>query len=533
MASSPAFIPPTHRMNSTLYAGIVVLYVLVMLAVGYGCMGRTKSVGDFFLGGRTLGPWMSAFAYGTTYFSAVLFIGYAGKLGWGFGIQTLWIVLGNTLIGTLLAWKVLAGRTRDMTTRLNAITLPEFLRARYDSRPLQVISALIVFVFLVPYSASVYMGLSYLFQRALGLQYNQALIFLAVLTGVYLVMGGYFAVAISDFIRGLVEFAGVLVMVLLLAGMKGGLFASFAQLLDPKYMPALHPPAAAPGAVLPPGPHFPGWVVLWSLVLITSLGPWALPQMVQKFYSIRSKADVRRAMVIASVFALFMSFGAYYSGALTHLFFTDPKTDLAPIMDAATQKPNLDLLMPYFITTFVPGWLVLVILLMVFSASMSSLSSLVLVSSSAVAIDIYGAFVNREANPQRTMLLMRMLCGVFVVLSLAIAVSKVDVIVNLMVVAWGTLGGAFLAPYLYGLFWRRTTRAAAYAGLSVGVGTSVGLVALWGKPHIPVAGAIAMLVPLIIVPLVSLFTKAPDPALVRKAFEATAPSGEQAPGSPS
>ncbi|HZL42662.1 MAG TPA: hypothetical protein VFD66_05225 [Verrucomicrobiae bacterium] len=195
-------------MNSFIYAGIVVVYVLVMLAVGVWCMKRTRSVGEFFLGGRSLGPWMSAFAYGTTYFSAVLFIGYAGRLGWGFGIHTLWIVLGNTFIGTLLAWWVLAGRTRDMTVRLNALTMPEFLRARYDSRGLQIVSALTVFVFLVPYSASVYMGLSYLFQKTLGLQYNQALVFLALLTGIYLILGGYFAVAVSDFIRGIVELPG-------------------------------------------------------------------------------------------------------------------------------------------------------------------------------------------------------------------------------------------------------------------------------------------------------------------------------------
>ncbi|MGA2107957.1 MAG: sodium:solute symporter, partial [Syntrophorhabdales bacterium] len=102
-------------MSPIIYISLVVLYVFVMLAVGYWCMQRTKNVGDFFLGGRTLGPWMSAFAYGTTYFSAVLFIGYAGRLGWGFGIQTMWIVIGNTFVGTFLAWYVLAGRTRDMT----------------------------------------------------------------------------------------------------------------------------------------------------------------------------------------------------------------------------------------------------------------------------------------------------------------------------------------------------------------------------------------------------------------------------------
>jgi len=510
-------------MSPILYISIVVLYVFVMLVVGYWCMKRTRDVGDFFLGGRTLGPWMSAFAYGTTYFSAVLFIGYAGQLGWGFGLQTLWIVAGNALVGTLLAWLVLAGRTRAMTARLNALTLPEFLRARYDSRPLQAISALIIFVFLVPYSASVYMGLSYLFQKTLGLQYNEALFFLAALTGVYLVMGGYFAVAVSDFIRGIVEFLGVVTMVLLLAGMKGGLGASFTALLDPRCMPALHaPPPSA-------GPPFPGWVTLASLVLITSFGPWALPQMVQKFYSIRSQADVKRAMIIATIFALFMSFGAYYSGALTHLFFTDPKTDLAPIADPATGKLKLDLLMPFFITTYLPQWLVMVILLMVFSASMSSLSSLVLVSSSAVAIDIFGAGGRREENPNRTMILMRVLCALFVALSLLLAIVKVDVIVNLLVIAWGALSGAFLAPYLYGLFWRRTTRAGAYAGMISGVGTAVVLFWLWGKPLIPVAGAIAMFLPLLVVPVISLLTRPPKPDVVATAFgDASAAAGEPA-----
>ena len=506
-------------MNSA-YVVIIVLYVLVMLAVGYWCMKRTRDVGDFFIGGRKLGPWMSAFAYGTTYFSAVLFIGYAGKLGWGFGIYTMWIVVGNTFIGTLLAWMVLAGRTRDMTSRLNAITMPEFLSARYGNKSLQVIAALVVFVFLVPYSASVLMGLSYLFEMTLHIPYENALYFLTALTAVYLVMGGYFAVAISDFIRGIVEFAGVLVMVYLLAHRPetGGFVNATNQLLSD--------PSAAPGlaAVKQLGAgswlsvSAPGWLTLLALVLITSFGPWALPQMVQKFYSIRSRADVKRAMIIATVFALFMSFGAYYSGALTHLFFTDPKTDLLPIVDATTHKPNLDLLMPFFITSFVPQWLVLIILLMVFSASMSSLSSLVLVSSSAIAIDIYGAFGNRGKNDKRTMLLMRVLCAVFVILSLLIAVSKVDVIVNLMVIAWGALAGAFLAPYVYGLFWRRTTKAGAYAGMISGVGTAVVLFFLWGKPLIPVAGAIAMFLPLLVVPVVSLLTQPPKPEIIATAF---------------
>lgn len=504
-------------MNPVIYISIVVLYVLVMLAVGYWCMKRTKDVGDFFLGGRTLGPWMSAFAYGTTYFSAVLFIGYAGKLGWGFGIHTMWIVLGNTLIGTLLAWKVLAGRTRDMTTRLNAITMPELLRARYGCKGLQVISALVVFVFLVPYSASVLMGLSYLFEMTLHISYESALYFLTALTAVYLVMGGYFAVAVSDFIRGIIEFAGVMIMVYLLAHRPetGGFINATSKLISD--------PSAAPGltAVKQLGAgswlavSAPGWLTLLALVMITSFGPWALPQMVQKFYSIRSKADVNRALTIASIFALFMAFGAYYSGALTHLFY-GPKL---PAVLMGEKGPIWDKIMPHFITTSgLPVALVLIIVLMVFSASMSSLSSLVLVSSSAIAINIYGAFVNRHANPKQTMTLLRVLCAVFVGCSLFIALKKPTVIVNLMIMSWGTLLGVFLAPYLYGLFWKRTTRAGVYAGILTGLASAFTLFSKWGQDGVPLAGAVTMMVPLIVVPIVSLMSKPPAADLIAKAF---------------
>jgi SSS family solute:Na+ symporter len=445
----------TASTHTALYVSIVIIYVLAMLGIGYWCMKKTRNVGDFFLGNRSLGPWMSAFAYGTSYFSAVIFIGYAGKLGWGFGLHTLWIVLGNTLIGTVLAWLVLAGRTRVMTARLNAMTMPEFLSARYNSKPLQVFSGITIFALLVPYSASVYMGLSYLFEKTMGLEYGQALIFLAVLTGVYLVMGGYFAVVISDFVRGLVELAGVMLMVYLLVHMKGGFVQTFQQLMSPVHMPDLF----TPDGILKTstnGALFPGWLTLVALVFITSFGPWSLPQMVQKFYSMRDKKDVLRIVFIAGTISLLLSFGAYYTGALTHLFFPNPG-DLDPITNAAG-RVNLDILIPHFIVTFVPAWLVLVILLLVFSASMSSLSSLVLVSSSAIAIDIYGAFskASEEKKTRRTMLYMRLLCGVFVLVSLVLAMKQINFIVNLMVIAWGALGGAFLAPYVYGLFWLRT-----------------------------------------------------------------------------
>jgi len=507
--------------SSWICLSTVVIYVLIMLGVGYWCMLRTKSVGDFFLGGRSLGPWMSAFAYGTTYFSAVLFIGYAGKLGWGFGLHTLWIVVGNTLIGTLLAWKVLAGRTRDMTARLNAITMPEFLRARYGHTPLQILGAVVMFVFLVPYSASVLMGLSYLFEMTLHISYEHALYFLTLLTAVYLVMGGYFAVAFSDFIRGIIEFGGVMALVFLLAHRPeiGGFISATGKLLgDPATAPALQgTKVLGEGSFL--AVSAPGWFSLLALVLITSFGPWALPQMVQKFYSIRSRSDVTRAMIIASVFALFMSFGAYYSGALTHLYYHNhlPAELMSP------KGPIWDKIMPHFImTSGLPMALIMVVVLMVFSASMSSLSSLVLVSSSAIAIDIYGAFVNRHANPKQTMALLRFMCVVFVGASLLIALKRPVFIVNLMVMSWSALAGVFLAPYLYGLFWKRTTLAGVYAGIAVGLVCAFVLFPLWGQAGVPLAGAVTMFLPLLVVPAVSWFSPKPAQKLIDAAFNDSA-----------
>ncbi|MCE5324138.1 sodium/solute symporter [bacterium] len=482
---------------------IVVVYVLAMLGVGLWAMRKTKSVGDFFLGGRSIGPWMSAFAYGTTYFSAVLFIGYAGSLGWGFGIHTMWIVLGNSIVGSLLAWWILASKTRTMTARLNSMTMPDFLAARFACKPMKIAAALIIFVFLVPYSASVYTGLSYLFEKVLNIPYEYALGFLAALTGIYLIMGGYFALTITDLIRGIVELFGVVIMVYFLASQVGGFGSATHELLKPEHSPALLGMKAG----------FPGWVTLLALVIVTSFGPWGMPQMVQKFYSIKSKDYIKSAMIVCTIFSILMSFGAYYTGALTHLFAT-PGTEMAQIV----ASKHLDQLIPAFITNHTPPSIFLVILILVFSASMSSLSSLVLVSSSAIAMDLYNGIINPNASKRAVMTWMRVLCGVFVAASLFIALKKPATIVNLMVISWGALAGSFAAPYLYGLYWKKTTRAGAFAGLIVGLVISVGLFIIKGKDFVPIAGALAIILPFIVVPIVSAITKPLPKEIVAQAF---------------
>ncbi len=497
---------------------LIVLYVLANLGIGWYVMRRNRNVSDFFLGGRNIGPWLSAFAYGTTYFSAVLFVGYAGQLGWNFGLHTMWIVAGNVIVGSFLAWKILGARTRNMTARLNALTMPEFLEARYGSHLLKAFSALVIFCLLVPYSASVYMGLSYLFEKNLGLSYEWSLYSLAILTGLYIIMGGYFALTITDFVRGIIEIFGVAVMVAYLVGRQGGFAESLQRLTEKTAMPAMH----APALELPGGISVSGAMILFSLVLVTSLGPWGLPQMVQKFYSIKSEADIARTMWVASAFALLIAFGAYFTGALTHLFYTVPPV---PVNEAG--KPMLDRLMPVFLVEQTPPAVALIILLLIFSASMSSLSSLVLVASSAIVIDLLGG--KRKEGKQHSIRLMRVFCAVFVGLSLYVALGEFNIIMNLMVMSWGALAGSFLAPFIYGLFWKRATRQAAIVSFFTGLGLSLGLSFYWGRPGIPIAGAIAIVTPLVVMPIVSLLTPRMEESRVRAAFGDSVPAPEEPP----
>lgn len=478
---------------------IVLVYVCIMVAIGYVSMKKTKNVSDFFLGGRTIGPWISAFSYGTTYFSAVLFIGYAGKVGWGFGMSALWIVLGNSIVGAYLAWAVLARRTRSMTARMGALTMPAFLEKRYDSKALKIVSALIIFVFLVPYSASVYMGLSYLFESVFNIPFMTALLFIAGLTAVYLTMGGYFAITLSDFIQGIIMICGVVVLLVFIIGDPhvGGLSAGLAKLAD--YDSRL---------VGPVGPG--GFIPLLSLVVLTSLGAWGLPQMVQKFYSIKSEDSISKAKIVCAVFSFIIAFGAYFTGAFGRLFFNNQ-------MPASGGVPNPDMIMPQIITQVLPEAMAVIILLLVLSASMSTLASLVLVSSSAIAIDLVRDTLYPNIGKKANMVLMRVLCLVFVALSVYLAV-KPTVILNLMSISWGAVAGAFLAPYFYGLFSRSVTRAGAWAGIISAVSISMGLSLYYGfnGPEIPVIGSIAIVSPLLIVPLVSAVTrKLPEEHLER------------------
>lgn len=476
------------------------VYAVLMLIIGIYSYTKTKTMNDFLLGGRNIGPWMSAFAYGTTYFSAVLFIGYAGKTGWGIGISGVLIGVGNALIGSLLAWLVLAKKTRSMTHNLSASTMPEYFSKRYDSKKIKIFSAIIIFIFLVPYSASVYMGLGYMFNAIFpSIPYGAWMLIIASLTAVYLVLGGYVATAISDFVQGIIMIFGVIVMIYFIVTNPavGGISQGISRLSQ-----------IDPDLVNPIGGS--RWFNLASMIFLTSVGALGLPQMIHKFYAVKDNGAIKRATTISTLFCLLISGGAYFVGSFGRLILNNK----VPVVGG---KANFDAIMPNVLikalsTNVLSNIVFGIIILLVLSASMSTLASIVLTSSSAITVDLASFF--RKKETKSSMFAMRMVCLIFIVLSFVFASFKVSFIIAIMSFSWGTVAGSFLGPYVFGLYWRGTTKIGAWAGMLSGFLTSILLVVVTSvtrgfsvaTQNAPTFGVIAMIVSIIVVPLVSLIT---------------------------
>lgn len=502
---------------------IIVLYALSMFAIAFVTRNRSKSVNDFLLAGKKgLNGWMSAFAYGTTYFSAVIFIGYAGKFGFSFGLASVWIGIGNAVLGSLIAWKILAKRTKNMTTRLNAKTMPEFFEKRYDSFGLKIISAVVIFVFLIPYSASVYNGLSSLFETVFNIQGWIIMIFLALVTAVYLFFGGYFATALSDFIQGIIMLFGVVIMVL---------FFVKAPEVNWDLSDLVSNDNLTWFTFNNDNKGFYGTTVsLISLILLTSIGVFGLPQTVHKYYAVRDKKAIKQGTIVSTLFALIIGFGAYFVGALSPLFLTSSEVELLG---------GSDYIIPYLLSRIIPTGLIGVIAVLILSASMSTLSSVSLTSASVIAVDIYKGKINKQASDKKVNIRMRILCLIFVAVSLILAILNeefnITAIAYMMGLSWGVLAGCFIGPFVYGLFSKKITKAACWASI---IGTLIITFALifilgfdsngWtcgvakaiqsGVNCSPVIGVICMAYSIIVTPLVSIFTKKPSKEVVYNAF---------------
>ena len=496
---------------------MLVVFFAVMIYVGFYSRKHATDVDGFVLGGRGVGPWLTAFAFGTSYFSAVIFVGYAGQFGWNFGMSATWAGLGNAFIGSLLAWNILGRRTRVMTQHLDAKTMPDFFGKRFDSVPLKVAASIIVFIFLIPYTASLYNGLSSLFGLVFDIPYWAVIAVMAVLTGFYVIFGGYMATAINDFIQGIIMLFGICAVIGAVLAENGGLLQAT------KSLAAITGDAGWEGAYcafLGPDP-----LALLFVVVLTSLGTWGLPQMVGKFYAIKSEKDIHKGTVISTVFAIIVAGGCYFLGGFGRLYVGKV------VINEATGKPLFDTIVPTMLSAL-PSIVIAVVIVLVLSASMSTLSSLVLTSSSTFTLDVIKPAAKQGMSDKKQVLIMRVFIVFFILVSAVIAIFKdahpeVTFIAQMMGVSWGALAGAFLAPFLYGLYWKGITKISVVICFIWGCG--IALLQLYvplGKVDVsgwgPVlgyifkssinSGVIAMAGGLLIVPVISLFTKKQDEA---------------------
>ncbi len=501
---------------------MLICFFGLMLAVGFYCRRHATNVDGFVLGGRSVGPWLTAFAFGTSYFSAVIFVGYAGQFGWNFGLASTWIGLGNAFIGSLLAWTVLGRRTRVMTQHLGSRTMPDFFEKRYDSKKLKVIASFIVFIFLIPYTASLYNGLSSLFNDVFNIPYWVVVVVMAVLTGVYVIFGGYMATAINDFIQGIIMLIGIIAVIVAVLMQNGG----FTEAISSLGVQA----GAEYTSMFGPNPIF-----LFMVIMLTSLGTWGLPQMIGKFYSIKDEGSIKKGTIISTVFAIIVAGGCYFLGGFGKLY-----TDDMLAGGFITEKGVVfDKVIPTMLSELAPV-IVATIIVLVLAASMSTLSSLVLTSSSTLTLDVVKPALakKKEVSEKKSVFILRLFIVFFVAISAVIAILKDTIwndsvfIAQMMGVSWGALAGAFLAPFLYGLYWKKTTKAAVISSFIFGVGLEivqlligVGLFSVKGIPVLDFvftnslySGVIAMLGGLVLIPIVSLLTQKTKPENIEEKF---------------
>ena len=497
---------------------LTIIFLCVTVAVGIYSRRQAKTVDGFVLGGRSVGPWLTAFAYGTSYFSAVVFVGYAGQFGWKYGMSASWIGIGNAVIGSLLAWIILGRRTKLMTQHIQSRTMPDFFGTRYSDEGLRVAASIIAFVFLIPYTAGVYMGISKLFEMGFGVPYEYCAMVMALLTAVYVILGGYKATAINDFIQGVIMLFGITTVIFVVLNTQGGLVEAFHK------MQAMMPNAddlSQRGADLYANfqaGDFASWfgpnpLSLLGVVILTSVGTWGLPQMVGKFYSITDESAIKRGTIISTIFAFIVAGGCYFLGGFGRLF-------VPTAFNAEKGKFVFDNIVPTMLESL-PDVLIALVILLVLSASMSTLAGLVLTSSSTMTLDLIyrdkksqigeveGGEIDdmvAEKIERRKVIIMRVLIVFFIALSLMIALNPPQFIAQLMGISWGALAGAFLAPFMLGLYWKGVTRMSVWACFVWGVGLTVVNMVL-GNPINPIdCGAIAMLGGFVVVAVVSLVT---------------------------
>jgi sodium/proline symporter len=426
-----------------------IIYLIGMLGIGIAAYKLTSNLSDYVLGGRRLGPGVAAISAGASDMSSWLLLGLPGAVYASGGMNQIWIAVGLT-IGAYLNWQFVAKRLRIYTEKADdAITIPDFLEKRFrdKSRLLRVISAIVILLFFTFYTASGMVGGAKLFEASFGLSYTQALWIGAIVIISYTFLGGFLAVSWTDFIQGILMFLALIIVPIVVISNLGGWGETVNQVgsIDPIYLDA-----------------FSGMTAIGIISLLAwGLGYFGQPHIITRFMAIKSVKDVPKARLIGMAWMVFALFGAIFTGFAGIAYFADGGL------------PDGEQVFIQFTQVVFNPWVAGILLAAILAAIMSTIDSQLLVSSSAIAEDIYRSVFRKEASEKELVWIGRVAVIVIALIAIGLASNPDSSVLSLVSYAWGGFGAAFGPVIILSLFWKRMTGRGALAGMIVGALTVV------------------------------------------------------------
>ena len=427
------------------------LYMAICLILGAVAWKRTRTLGDFILGGRSLGSWVTALSAQATDMSGWLLMGLPG-LAYASGFDSIWLLLG-LVVGTWLNWRWIAAALREATEKLgDAQTLPDYLEYRFkdESHVLRALSALVILIFFVFYTSSGFVAAGRLFESLFAMPYVEAMMWGTSVMLLYVFLGGFLAVSWSDVLQGSLMFFALTMVAILGVSLVGGFETTILRLqeLDADL---LNPFAADGSETL-------GWIGIVSL-LAWGLGYFGQPHILARFMAVRSAQHLILARRVAMAWVIVVLIAAVFVGLTARLLLPQPLS--------GTDSEKAFMMMS---TTFLHPVLAGLCLAGVMAAIMSTASAQLLVASSALANDLYRHFIRPDAEARELLLVGRLAVLLIAALAFYLALDPGSTVLSLVAWAWAGFGAAFGPAVILSLYWPAMTRAGAIAGIVVGGG---------------------------------------------------------------
>lgn len=437
------------------------IFGIVFSFLGYLGYKKTKTSEDYFVAGRKMGALVIAFSYGATFISAVALIGFSGIASL-YGHSILWLAFLNIFVGVFLAFVFYGFRTRKIGLFLNAMTLPELLGKRFNSRMLQSVAGLIIAIFMVAYTSAVFLAIATLFEVAFNIPYEICVVIFTLVVGIYLIVGGLYAVMWTHAVQGILMVIGMLILSFGVYSMLGGVIPAHeaAAALTPEILESIGSPAAelAPSGLtsMPPFLSAPFMMIL-TLIFGVGIGVLAQPQLITRYLTAKNEKALRLAIPYGGVFILLMTFFAFSIGPLLNVLMVN---------NGLMYPGTPDKIVPLIVTELFPTWFLFLFLFAILSAAMSTASALFHTAGASIGRDVCEKGILAKECPHKTSILIsRLATLVIIIATLLITLYPLDVVAFMCAFFFGLMACTFLAPYTLMLYWKKTSRAGAWAGM--------------------------------------------------------------------